>query len=247
MNKISLEVERLSFSYPSFSVREVSFQVPAGTTVGLLGQNGAGKTTTLKAIMGLLRKSSGTARAGGMDHALDEKAFRSRVGFVAEDFHFYSRMPVGRLLRFAASFYPRWDRGRETDLLGRLQIDPSRLCGELSKGMRTKLSLIVALAHDPEVLLLDEPSAGLDPASRVELFQLLEELRERGTGILFSTHLLEEVERLATRIVLLHDGRVMDDRDMTELRAASAATQAGPAQVWSLERYYLGRIGRGTR
>lgn len=230
----SLEVEGLRVRFPDFTLQDVSFRVPPGSIVGFLGENGAGKTTTLRLVMGLLRKEAGGARIAGHDHVLEEKAFKRRVAFVDEETHFYARMSVGRLLDFVSGFYADWDARRCDELLARFQLSRTQRAGALSKGMKTKLRLILALAHRPDVLLLDEPTSGLDPRARVELFELLEAVRAEGRGVLFSSHQVQEVERLADRVLVIDKGRILVDESLAALRA-----RARDGEAWSLERFFL--------
>ncbi len=232
MSHESLKVENLAVRFSGFSLRNVSFEVRPGTIVGFLGENGAGKSTTLKLIMGMIRKESGTARIGSRDHRQDEKAFKRRLGFVDEECFFYSKMRVGRLIDFVAGFYDEWNAAYCDELLRRLGLTKDAYAGRLSKGTKAKLGIVLALAHRPDVLLLDEPSAGLDPRSRVELFELLREVRADGRGLLFSTHNVDEVERLADTILVIHQGAIIFDGHLDELRRKAGAD-------WSLEHFFL--------
>jgi ABC-2 type transport system ATP-binding protein len=234
-----LRVEGLSTRFSGFHLQGITFDVKPGEIVGLLGENGAGKTTTLRLIMGMLRKDAGGAHLGDLDHLRDEKAFKRRVGYVSEESFFYRSMSVARLLAFVAGFFPDWDAAACAALLGRLGLDPARRVGELSKGMRTKLALVVALARRPDVLILDEPTSGLDPRSRVQLFEILERsARAEGCAVLLSSHIVEEIDRTADRVVILAHGRVVVDERLPDLRAL-----ANSDREWSLERYFLEMTG----
>jgi ABC-2 type transport system ATP-binding protein len=229
----ALVVDGLRVDLPGFTIGPVSFTVPPGTIIGFLGENGAGKTTTLKLIMGMLRKSGGSTRIGALDHRRDEAAFKRRLGFVSEETYLYAAMTIGETVDFVARFHDDWD-GRYADrLLRELGLHPAMIAGTLSKGMRTKLSLVLALSHHPSVLLLDEPTSGLDPRMRVEVLQLLERAaHQRGCGVLFSTHSVEEVERIADRVLILRRGAIVADGELATLRASRGAS-------WSLEQFFL--------
>ena len=232
----ALVVERLRVQLGGFAIDGLSFRVEPGSVTVLLGHNGAGKTTTLHLVMGMIRKDSGTARIGALDHVCDEREFKQRIGYVPEESHFYARMTAGEYLSFVAQFYPRWSSARCADLAGVLHLPLGKRLGELSKGMRTKAALIAALAHDPDVLLLDEPTSGLDPRSRAELLACLRAAAHGGRrAVLFSTHNLHEADEIADRLILLENGRVLADRRLAELRASAGG-------AWSLERFYLERV-----
>jgi len=233
-----LVVENLSVAFPRFHLRSISLRLEPGKITGLLGHNGAGKTTTLRLIMGLVRKDSGSVTLGKLDHVVDEKQFKSRVGFVPEDGFFYDRMKVNELVSFARSFYPEWDQQVCEELSKTLDLDTGRRIRELSKGNRAKLSLLLAFAHSSDVMLLDEPTSGLDPRSRSEVLRLIREAASnQGRAILFSTHNLHEVEQLADRIVIIDHGKLLVNDTLDNLRARS-----GSDSHWSLEQHYLSLV-----
>jgi ABC-2 type transport system ATP-binding protein len=223
----ALVVSGLCKRHGVFSLRDVGLRVEPGSIVGLVGQNGAGKSTTLRLIMGLERKLAGSVSFGRWDHLADEKVFKTEVAYVDEESFFYAHLSVAALLRFVAGFFSSWDQARAEELLDRLQLDPEASAGNLSKGNRTKLALVSALARRPKVLLLDEPTAGLDPLSREELFLVLEECRAQRLGVLLSSHVLDELERVVDRVVILHDGQVLADEAVTALRQADPERGAG--------------------
>ncbi len=204
------------------ALHALSVTLRPGRIVGLVGNNGAGKTTTLKMLSGILRPTSGTVRLDGEDPALAQT--RSRLGFLPEDSPLYDdQTPVG-YLKFFASLYgmsPRETKQRTHELLTELRLDPpywKRPIGQLSKGSARKVAIARCLLHNPDVLLLDEPASGLDPATRRELDALLLRLRESGKSILLSAHDLAQVERLCDEIVIVHQGRAVASGPLNELR-----------------------------
>jgi ABC-2 type transport system ATP-binding protein len=228
-----LIVDRLSARLGDFRLDSVSFNIAPGQVTALLGHNGAGKTTTLRLIMGMVRKDFGHVSLAGLDHLRDEKEFKKRIGFVQEESFFYNGMTVAEFLAFVSCFYRDWNQELSRHLLQALALPRDKGLGQLSKGMRTKVSLVAALSHEPGVLLLDEPTSGLDPRARVEILKLLQSVaHEGGTAVLFSTHNLHEADQIADRVIIVDRGRVLADEYLAALRCKTGTS-------WSLERYYL--------
>jgi len=197
----------------------VSFSVEPGEVVGLVGRNGAGKTTLIRIAMGMLEPQRGTVRMFGLDPREDPVAVKSRTGYVAEDQIFPEFLRVRDVLRLHREVFPTWDHALESELMGRFRIDDAARIRELSKGQARQVALVCAVAHRPGVLLLDEPAGGLDPAVRREFLETaIRLLNEAGTTILFSSHYMGDIERIAGRVVLLHEGRVLLDNDLDDLR-----------------------------
>ncbi len=189
------------------AVRDLSLTIPAGTTFGFIGPNGAGKTTTIKLLMGLLRRDAGRVRVLGIDPVTDDQPVKRRVGYVPEQHFIYRWMRVGEAVSFCRTFYPTWNDKLCTELMTLLDLDPYKKVKHLSKGMLVKLSLLLAMSHEPELLLLDEPMAGLDPVVREELLDgVLRNMCRREQTILFSSHTLSDVQRLADTIGIIHEG-----------------------------------------
>src|SRR5262245_20264634 len=174
----------------------VSLAVPRGVVFGLVGPNGAGKTTLIKHLLGLLRPDAGTVRVFGIDPVADPPAVLGRVGYLDEDNDLPAWMRVGELIRYTRAFYPGWDDAYAERLRRTFDLDPSARVRRLSKGQRARAGLLVALAHRPELLLLDEPSSGLDPVVRRDILTaVIRTVADEGRTVLFSSHLLHEVER----------------------------------------------------
>ena len=192
------------------AVRDLSLNIPAGTALGFLGPNGAGKTTTIKMLMGLLRRNAGQVSVLGLDPAVDPLSIKQRVGYVPEQQFIYRWMRVREAIAFCRSLYPKWNDELCTEWTKRFDLDPAKKIKQLSKGMATKLSLVLALSHEPELLILDEPMAGLDPVVREELLDgVLQSLCDRQQTLLFSSHTLSDVQRLADQIGIIHEGQLL--------------------------------------
>lgn len=203
-------------------VHDLDLRLGAGESLGLLGRNGAGKTTTLRLIMGMLRPAKGTVRVFGHDPFTEPEKAKARVGYVAEDQEFPEVLKPEDLFRLHRDLHPDWDDGFAADLVDRFAIPMGRRLKALSKGQRRQVALVCAVAHRPRLLVLDEPGGGLDPVVRREfLGEAVELLSEGGTTVLFSSHFLPEVERLAGRIAILDHGRLTHDRDLAEFRLQS--------------------------
>jgi ABC-2 type transport system ATP-binding protein len=201
----------------------LDLRVPRGAVCGLLGRNGAGKTTTIKVLLGMVHPTSGQASVFGLP-ATDAKAsleIRSRAAFVSEDKDLYTGVTVGALVRFTATFYPKWRADRASEYLAAFELRADATTRELSRGMRTKLALLLALSTGAELLILDEPMSGLDPAAIEQVLQIIVKQAGRdGTTVLFSSHQLADVEQIADQIAIVDRGRVVVDGALDDLRAA---------------------------
>ncbi len=198
---------------------EVSFGVAAGEVVGLLGANGAGKTTLLRIAMGMLEPQAGSVRVFGVDPREDPVAVKRRIGYVSEDQILPEFLKVRDVVRLHRGLFPEWDEDLARSLGERFGIDPAARIKTLSKGQARQVALLCAVAHRPELLILDEPAGGLDPSVRREFLETaIQLLNESGSTILFSSHHMTDVERMAGRVVMLHEAKVLLDHSLDDLR-----------------------------
>jgi len=212
----------------------ISFNVESGEVVGLLGRNGVGKTTLIRIAMGMLEAQQGMVRVLGMDPRRNAVEVKRRVGYVSEEQILPPGMKLGDVVRFHHTLFPDWDEALERQLVERFRLSPSQRIKALSKGQARQVALLCAVAHRPEVLILDEPAGGLDPAARREFLETsIQLLNESGTTILFSSHYMTDVERMAGRIILLDDGHILIDQQLDSLREdySLALVPAGAADV----------------
>ncbi|MFZ0461482.1 MAG: ABC transporter ATP-binding protein [Candidatus Acidiferrales bacterium] len=200
----------------------LNLRVEAQQITGFLGRNGAGKSTTIKMLLGMVHPSAGTGSVLGRAIAepRENRVVRERIAYVGEDKPLYDYMTVAQLIRFTRTFYKDWRADAEHRLLAQYKLPRYRKIRALSKGMRTKCALLVALARRPELLILDEPSEGLDPVAVEELLQSLIEAAAEGTTVFFSSHQIVEVERIADRACIIDQGRLVADIILDEMRQA---------------------------
>jgi ABC-2 type transport system ATP-binding protein len=202
------------------ALADVRLAVPRGGVFGLVGVNGAGKTTLIRHVLGLLRAREGTVRVFGRDPAADPAGVLGRVGYLSEEPDLPGWMRVRELLRYTRAFYPTWDPAFAEELRAAFGLDPAARVKHLSKGQRARAGLVLALAHRPELLVLDEPSSGLDPIVRRDILAaVIRTVADEGRTVVFSSHLLHEVERVADRVALIDRGRVVFSGGLDHIKA----------------------------
>lgn len=211
---IPLEVHDLCKTYPSFQLHDLSFTLAAGKITGFVGRNGAGKSTTLKSLFHMVHPESGEIRFFGQDFAAHELEIKRRVGFVTGGVDFYPRSRLSAITRVTRAFYPNWNEAAYERCLARFGLDERKTPSQLSTGMQIKYALALALSHRAELLILDEPTSGLDPVSRDELLDLFLSLCGEGVTILFSTHIISDLDKCADRILYIQNGSLLADSDL---------------------------------
>lgn len=198
----------------------VTLTVARGTVFGLVGENGAGKTTLIRHLLGLHRAQSGSVQVFGLDPAGDPVGVLGRIGYLSEDRDLPDWMRLGELMSYTRAFYPRWDDRFAAELLAMFELDPGQKVRTLSRGQRARAGLLLALAHRPEFLVLDEPSSGLDPSARQDILAaVVRTVADEGRTVLLSSHLLHEVQRVADQVAMLHRGRLLLDEPVEDLLA----------------------------
>jgi ABC-2 type transport system ATP-binding protein len=216
-----IQTDRLSKAFGrTEAVRELTLTVGANRITGFLGRNGAGKSTTIKMLLGMTRPTTGEGNVLGWNirDARGGAGVRRRVAYVSEDKRLYGYMTVGQIIRFTSSFYADWRSDVAAALLREYELPADRKIKSLSKGMRTKLALLLALSRRPDLLILDEPSEGLDPVGVEQLLEGLVAQCSEGTSIFFSSHQIEEVERIADHVCILDRGVLLADVSLDEVR-----------------------------
>ncbi|HEU4976276.1 MAG TPA: ABC transporter ATP-binding protein [Baekduia sp.] len=219
MGAAIIETDRLTKRYGTArGIDDLSLAVAPGEVFGFLGPNGAGKTTTIRTLLDLLHPTSGSACLFGLDSRRDSRAIHARLGNLPGEFSYDDRLTGRDALRFFAALRGVPDLRRAEALADRFQADLSRRMGELSRGNRQKVGLVQALFHEPELVILDEPTAGLDPLMQEEFLAVVAEERERGATVFLSSHDLDEVQRACDRVAIIRDGRLIAVEDVASMR-----------------------------
>jgi ABC-2 type transport system ATP-binding protein len=215
-----IEITHLSKSYGrARGIDDISLSVNKGDIFGFIGPNGAGKSTTIRILLNLIFPTSGSASIMGLDVVRESKKIRNRMGYIPSDANMYDRLRVGDFLEYCASYYsPENPRERIRILADRFDLDLSRKIHDLSTGNRKKVSILQALAHKPELLILDEPTTGLDPLVQASFFDLLTEENNRGMTIFFSSHILSEVQTFCKTVAIIRNGKIAAVEEIGSLR-----------------------------
>ena len=249
----ALEVRNLTKVYPDFTLDKVSFCVPRGHIVGLIGRNGAGKSTTIKGILRLIA-AEGNIDVFGKDIFKDELTVKQMIGYVGGGFRYYPMNTLSAIRKAYAPFYPTWDQGKYEKFLAQFGLSEKKKVKELSEGMKVKFALALALSHGAKLLIMDEPTSGLDPLSREEFCDIILQLvREEGVSVLFSTHITSDLMRIADDIVYISQGSILAACPLEELLgkyrlahfpSLAEATAANAIGVKSVKDGYEGLLTR---
>lgn len=215
-----IEIQRLTRQFGTkVALDELSLVVPRSGVFGLIGGNGAGKTTLIRHILGMLKAQSGSVKVFGLNPVEQPIGVLGRIGYLSEERDLPNWMRVQELMSYTQAFYPQWDDGYAEELRDAFDLDRKARIRNLSRGQRARAGLLIALAHRPELLVLDEPSSGLDPVVRRDILgAIIRTIADEGRTVLFSSHLLDEVERVADRVAIIHQGRILLTASMEEIK-----------------------------
>ena len=227
MTEPLLQLEGICKRYQGFQLEGASFSLPGGMLMGLIGPNGAGKTTLIKAIMGLLRLDAGSIQFQGRDLVQDGASLRQRIAYVPDEPKFTHGARLKTLKEIYASFFPTWEEATWQGLMADFGLDPAKKASALSLGQRTRFALSLAMSRRAELLVLDEPTTGLDPVFRRELLQRLAATLDEGRSILFSTHITSDLEVRADLVTLIRDGEIVFSQSQDEVREHWAVIKGG--------------------
>ena len=209
MNDI-LRLENVRKTYPSFTLKDVSFSVKPGQIMGFIGRNGAGKTTTLKCIMNLVHYEKGEITAFDLDMSKNELENKQRIGFALSELNYYPNKTIRQLVNVTKRFYKKFDQKKFDEACRLFNLNQDKKLEELSSGMKVKYSVAIALSHDAELLILDEPTSGLDPVSRDEILDIFRKIvKNKDRAILFSTHITSDLDKCASDITYIHEGEII--------------------------------------
>src|SRR2546423_2744989 len=236
-----IDVNNLTRRFDSKTALDaVTLSIPRGAVYGLVGANGAGKTTLIKHILGLLRAQSGSVRVFGLDPVADPVGFLSRTGYLSKENDLPGWMRVDELIRYSRAFHPGWDDDYAAELRESFALDPAAKIKNLSKGQKARVGILIALAYRPDLLVLDEPSSGLDPIVRRDILDaIIRTIAHEGRTVLFSSHLLEEVEQVADHVTMINKGRIVLSAPLAEIREAHRVH----GHVPSLDEIFIARVG----
>ena len=205
-----LRLENVRKTYPSFTLKDVSFSVKPGQIMGFIGRNGAGKTTTLKCIMNLIHYESGKISAFETDMSKNELENKQRIGFALSELNYYPNKTIRQLVNVTKRFYKKFDQKKFDEACRLFNLNQDKKLEELSSGMKVKYSVAIALSHEAELLILDEPTSGLDPVSRDEILDIFHKIvKNKDRAILFSTHITSDLDKCASDITYIHDGEII--------------------------------------
>ena len=231
-----LQVENLTKQYEGFQLDHVSFDLPKGTIMGLIGENGAGKSTTINAILDLIKKDDGTVTFWGQELA-SSKQLKEDIGVVFDGINFYETLTPAKVGKISGAAYKQWDEYLYQDYLKRFGLPLDKEIKTLSKGMKMKLCIAVALSHKPKLLILDEATSGLDPVMRDDILDVfLDFVQDENHSILMSSHITGDLEKIADYIVFIHEGRVVFSRPKDELLERYGVIKCGAAQFGALDK-----------
>jgi ABC-2 type transport system ATP-binding protein len=220
-----IEIKNLTRDYgEGKGIFNVSFQVNKGEVFGFLGPNGAGKTTTIRHLMGFIQNQSGNCTINGMDCWKESAKIQRTLGYISGEIHFFDDMTGTEFLNFVSKYRGILNAQKQRELLNRFELDPKGKIKKMSKGMKQKLGIVTAFMHDPEILVLDEPSSGLDPLMQNRFVELIDEEKAKGKTILLSSHIFEEVERTCDRIGIIRNGMLVTVDSVVTLRKRHVRT-----------------------
>ena len=218
----AIETKKLTKYYgKARGIVDVDISVEEGEIFGFIGPNGAGKSTTIRTLLGLIKKSSGSATIFGMDCEKDKVKILAEVGYLPGEVFYYDNMRAIDLLRYSASFYKKDCSKRIAELADALSLDLNKKIEDMSLGNKKKVGIVQGLLHSPRLIVLDEPTSGLDPLMQRTFFDLIQQENKRGATVLFSSHILGEVQRICDRVAIIKEGRIVDLRSIDEMRKSS--------------------------
>ena len=231
-----LQINNLTKHYPSFTLDHVTFDLPKGAIMGLIGENGAGKSTTINAILNLIHKDEGSVTFWG-EELSSSKQLKEDIGVVFDGINFYETLTPAKVAKISAAAYRQWDESLFQDYMKRFKLPTDKEIKALSKGMKMKLSIAVALSHHPKLLILDEATSGLDPVMRDEILDVfMDFVQDEEHSIIMSSHISTDLEKIADYITFIHQGKVLFCKSKDELRYNYGIIRCGAALFNAIEK-----------
>ena len=235
--KNTIDVKNVSKTYPGFQLDNISFTIPEGMIVGLIGENGAGKTTTLKAILNMI-EVDGDIKVFGKDIKKNEKEIKEELGVVLDDSFLSEYLTAKQINKVIKQFYKTWDEDKYFEYLKEFQLPEDKLVKEFSSGMKMKLKIATALSHHPNALILDEPTSGLDPIIRNEILDIFRKyiLEQENRSVLLSSHITTDLEQIADYIIFIHQGKIIFNLPTTDLLENYGIVKCNEQEFQGLEK-----------
>lgn len=232
MTENYLELQNVKKSFSNFTLEDISFTLPKGYIMGLIGSNGAGKTTTIKLILNMLEKDNGNITVLGHDSVKQERQLKQNIGIVFDSNPYVDEWTIAETEKAISPFYNTWNHCTFMEILERFHLSPKTKVGNLSRGMQMKLMLAIAFSHDAKLLILDEPTSGLDPLARDELLEMLQEyIKDGDKSVLFSTHITSDLQRIADYITMLANGKLIYTGSMENLLQKYRVIKGAPKEL----------------
>lgn len=205
-----LEINNLRKTYKGFSLKEINIKLEQGYITGFIGANGAGKSTTIKSILNLINRDSGDVKIFNKDNKTNDKELKNKIGVVLDEGYFYEELTLKEMKNIISPMYSNWDENQFNNYIRRFNLPLDRKISKLSKGMRMKYSIAIALSHNAELFIMDEPTSGLDPIVREELLEILSDIiQEENKTIFFSTHITSDLDKIADYLIIINDGKIL--------------------------------------
>jgi len=205
-----LEINNLRKTYKGFSLKDINIKLEQGYITGFIGANGAGKSTTIKSILNLINRDSGDVKIFNKDNKTNDKELKNKIGVVLDEGYFYEELTLKEMKNIIAPMYSNWDENQFNNYIRRFNLPIDRKISKLSKGMRMKYSIAIALSHNAELFIMDEPTSGLDPIVREELLEILSDIiQEENKTIFFSTHITSDLDKIADYLIIINDGKIL--------------------------------------
>ena len=237
-----LDVQDLCKTFPGFHLQSLSFQLEKGTITGFIGPNGSGKTTTIKCILNLLHPNSGTITALGLDSIQQEREIKDQLGVVLDEGYYFESLSLREMTKLIRPIYTAWDEDAYQAYLCKFQLPEERKIQDLSRGMRMKYSIALALSHQAKLFIMDEPTSGLDPLTRNEFIEILQEIIQDGERtVFFSTHITSDLDKVADKLIILHNGRILLQGEKDQIKDQHVIVKGANGKCTpEAERYFVG-------